>query len=204
VYKTQNYAMRTNIDLDDRLLEQGFAITGLRTKKELVNFALAELIKRNTKKDLLELAGEIEFVPGFSTDTVRNNRYVIEVLRDKTKVKAASLKTAIAGRSYYLPIFSKMELLQGCKDEIEWTKISSYLSVQNYYEPNYDSIWENTARLYFELRRQGITIRSNIDCAIAIIAIENNLILYHFDRDFETIAQHTVLKEKKVDLSISA
>ena len=70
--------MRTNIDLDDQLLEQGFAITGLRTKKELVNFALAELIKRNTKKDLLDLAGEIEFVDGFNTDTVRQNRYVID------------------------------------------------------------------------------------------------------------------------------
>ncbi len=70
--------VRTNIDLDDQLLEQGFAITGLRTKKELVNFALAELIKRNTKKDLLDLAGEIEFVDGFNTDTVRENRYVID------------------------------------------------------------------------------------------------------------------------------
>lgn len=70
--------MRTNIDLDDQLLRQGFAITGLRTKKELVNFALAKLIERNKKKDLLDLAGEIEFADGFNTDTVRQNRYVID------------------------------------------------------------------------------------------------------------------------------
>lgn len=70
--------MKTNIDLDDRLVEQAFVITGLRTKKELVNFALAELIKKNTKKDLLDLAGEIEFIEDFSTDTLRNNRYVID------------------------------------------------------------------------------------------------------------------------------
>ncbi|MGK7954830.1 MAG: type II toxin-antitoxin system VapB family antitoxin [Crocosphaera sp.] len=70
--------MKTNIDLDDELIKQGFAITGLRTKKELVNFALAELVKRNTRKDLLELAGELEFVEGFSTDMVRQNRYVID------------------------------------------------------------------------------------------------------------------------------
>lgn len=124
----------------------------------------------------------------------------IEVLRDKSKVKATKLKTIIAGRHYYLPIFTKMELLQGCKDEIEWAKMSSYLAVQNYLEPDYHSIWENSARLYFELRRQGITIRSNIDCAIAIMAIENNLILYHCDRDFEAIAKHTVLKEKELNL----
>jgi predicted nucleic acid-binding protein len=55
--------------------------------------------------------------------------------------------------------------------------------------------------LYFELRRKGITIRSNIDCAIAIIAIENNLILYHLDRDFEMIAKHTVLKQQRINSS---
>jgi Arc/MetJ family transcription regulator len=70
--------MKTNIDLDEQLVKQGFAITGLRTKKELVNFALAELVKRNTQKDLLELAGEIEFVDDFSTDIVRKNRYVVD------------------------------------------------------------------------------------------------------------------------------
>jgi predicted nucleic acid-binding protein len=93
-----------------------------------------------------------------------------------------------------------MELLQGCKDESEWGKMSTYLAVQNYLEPDYDSIWENVARLYFELRRKGITVRSNINCAIAIIAIENNLTLYHGDRDFEAIAKHTVLKQKKLKI----
>jgi len=70
--------MKTNIDLDEQLIKQGFALTGLRTKKELVNFALAELVKRNSQKDLLELAGEIEFVDGFNTDIVRKNRYVVD------------------------------------------------------------------------------------------------------------------------------
>ncbi|MBE9044841.1 type II toxin-antitoxin system VapB family antitoxin [Pleurocapsales cyanobacterium LEGE 10410] len=66
------------MDLDDSLIEQAFALTGLRTKKELVNFALAELVKRGEKKDLLDLAGEIEFIEDFDTDTVRSNRYVVD------------------------------------------------------------------------------------------------------------------------------
>ena len=70
--------MRTNIDLDDHLVEKAFALTGLRTKKELINFALAKLVERSEKKDLLDLAGEIEFIEGFGTDLVRNNRYVID------------------------------------------------------------------------------------------------------------------------------
>ncbi|MGK7954831.1 MAG: PIN domain-containing protein [Crocosphaera sp.] len=127
----------------------------------------------------------------------------IEVLRDKSKIKATKLKSIIAERPYYLPIFTKMEILQGCKDETEWVKMSSYLAVQNYLQPDYGSIWENCARLYFELRRQGITIRSNVDCAISIIAIENNLTLYHCDRDFEAIAKRTVLKQKKLNLGLN-
>lgn len=75
VYK--NLVMRTNIDLNEDLLKQAFALTGLRTKKELVNFALAELIKTKKQRNLLNLAGEIEFTEDFSTDVVRNNRYVI-------------------------------------------------------------------------------------------------------------------------------
>ncbi|AFZ48700.1 PilT protein domain protein [Cyanobacterium stanieri PCC 7202] len=125
----------------------------------------------------------------------------IEVLRDKSKVKAKRLQTIIGDRNYYLPIFTKMELLQGCKNESEWGKINSYLAVQNYLEPDYNSIWENSARLYFELRRKGLTIRSNIDCGIAIVAMENNVILYHCDRDFEAIAKHTILRQKKLNLS---
>jgi predicted nucleic acid-binding protein len=124
----------------------------------------------------------------------------IEVLRDKSRVKAQKLKAMIGQRQYLIPIFTKMELLQGCKDEPEWLKLSAYLETQNYLEPNYLCIWENSARLYFELRRRGITIRSNIDCAIAVMAIENNCLLYHCDRDFEMIAKHTVLKKKMLNL----
>lgn len=68
--------MRINIELDDRLVERAFALTGVRTKKELINLALEELIKAREPKDLLDLSGQIEFTEGFSTDTVRQNRYI--------------------------------------------------------------------------------------------------------------------------------
>ncbi|CCH92663.1 hypothetical protein MICCA_2460012 [Microcystis aeruginosa PCC 9432] len=43
--------------------------------------------------------------------------------------------------------------------------------------------------IYYDLRRQGLTVRSPIDCCIAQAALENDLLLIHNDRDFETIAQ---------------
>lgn len=70
--------MRTNIDIDEQLLEKAFALTKVRTKKELVNMALKELVESRSPKNLLDLAGEIEFTEGFNTDTVRVNRYVVD------------------------------------------------------------------------------------------------------------------------------
>ena len=56
--------MRTNIVLDDSLVEEAFALTGIRTKKDLVHLALEELVRRRRKKDLLSLAGRIRFADG--------------------------------------------------------------------------------------------------------------------------------------------
>ena len=51
------------------------------------------------------------------------------------------------------------------------------------------STWQAAARLYFDLRRQGLTVRSPIDCCIAQIALESRLILLHDDKDFLVIAK---------------
>ena len=49
---------------------------------------------------------------------------------------------------------------------------------------------------FFNLRRQGLTIRNTIDVLIARIAIEHDLFLLHNDRDFDAIS------EKNADLKI--
>jgi Arc/MetJ family transcription regulator len=67
--------MRTNIVLDDKLVEEAFAVTGLRTKKELVHLALTELVRGRRKKDLLDLAGQIRFRKGFSHKAMLEMRH---------------------------------------------------------------------------------------------------------------------------------
>ena len=57
--------------------------------------------------------------------------------------------------------------------------------------------WQTAARLYYDLRRQGLTVRSPIDCCIAQIALENRLMLVHDDRDFITISQLVPLQQKQ-------
>jgi len=63
--------MRTNIDLDDSLVARGFEITGLKTKKDLVNHALEELVRREDRKKILELRGKIQW-QGDLAETRRN------------------------------------------------------------------------------------------------------------------------------------
>jgi Arc/MetJ family transcription regulator len=53
--------MRTNIVINDKLIEKGFQCTGIRTKKELVDFALRELISRKERKKILRLKGRLRW-----------------------------------------------------------------------------------------------------------------------------------------------
>ena len=50
------------------------------------------------------------------------------------------------------------------------------------------------ASIYRSGRRRGYTIRSTIDCLIAAIAIDNDVPVWHRDRDFTTIARYTRLR----------
>ncbi len=52
---------RTNIELDEKLVDEAMKLTHKKTKKELVNYALEELVKRFKRKKLLELEGKVEW-----------------------------------------------------------------------------------------------------------------------------------------------
>ncbi len=112
----------------------------------------------------------------------------IGVFRDRSGQVRQQLETLIAGREVLLTRFTQLELLQGSINEQEWDLLSTYLETQDYIELTVHS-WQAAARIYYDLRRQGLTVRSPIDCCIAQAALENNLLLIHNDRDFETIAQ---------------
>ena len=63
--------MRTNIEIDDKLMEEAFRLANVKTKKELVHLALKEFIKAKKKKDLLELSGKIQFHEGYDYKSMR-------------------------------------------------------------------------------------------------------------------------------------
>jgi predicted nucleic acid-binding protein len=79
-----------------------------------------------------------------------------------------------------------MEILQGAKDQSSFDQLRRYFSGQQFYrfiDP--EQSHTSAAQIYFDCRRQGVTVRSTLDCLIAQCAIEHELILLHHDRDFK-------------------
>ena len=112
----------------------------------------------------------------------------VYLLRDKSGRTVQAFRKKTASEIIVFSHFVQLELLQGAKDDFEWRRLDEYLSSQYYLEATEDT-WRHAARIYFELRRSGVTINSPIDCCIACLAMEAQALLLHRDRDFERIAE---------------
>ena len=66
--------MRTNIDLDDKLVKQALKCVPARSKKDLVHQALRELVANHCRKDLREIRGKITFASGYDYKILRSGR----------------------------------------------------------------------------------------------------------------------------------
>ena len=117
------------------------------------------------------------------------------VLIDKLR-KIENEKTVLLDRLHFMKvpfgisIFTFHEILQGAKSEPEFKKLYSYFSTQSIFSlPNTTEAYTVSAKICFDLRRQGLTVRNTIDILIASTAIHHNLPLLHNDRDFDFIAE---------------
>jgi Arc/MetJ family transcription regulator len=63
--------MRTNVIIDDRLIDEGLKLTNLRTKTELIKTALQELIENRKKMDLRKIKGKIKFRDDYNYKEMR-------------------------------------------------------------------------------------------------------------------------------------
>jgi len=53
--------MRTNIVIDDRLMEEAKSVSGLNTKKEIVEKGLELLIRLNKQKEIRNWRGKLKW-----------------------------------------------------------------------------------------------------------------------------------------------
>ena len=58
--------MRTTLAIKEQLLEEAKILSGARTKKETVEIALDEFVRRRRAKKLIDLEGKVEFTQTFS------------------------------------------------------------------------------------------------------------------------------------------
>ncbi len=52
--------MATNLAIDDKLLEEALLLSGLKTKKDTVNYALKEFVNRRKQLEIIELFGKLD------------------------------------------------------------------------------------------------------------------------------------------------
>jgi predicted nucleic acid-binding protein len=114
---------------------------------------------------------------------------LIDFLRGKTTPAVEMLVRLEANDvPFAIPILCCQEVMQGARDENEWRLLREHLSLQRLAVPRDPAAlhWE-AARIFFDCRRHGLTVRSSVDCLIAAHAIEAEATLLHNDEDFESI-----------------
>jgi Arc/MetJ family transcription regulator len=63
--------MRTNIILEDSLVKEALKLSRAKTKRELIHQALEEFVKNRRRRNLLDLAGKIEFAEEYDYKSMR-------------------------------------------------------------------------------------------------------------------------------------
>ena len=63
--------MRTNVVIDDKLIQEALRLSKLKTKKELIHKALEEFIRNRKRLDLREVKGKIRFDEGYDYKKMR-------------------------------------------------------------------------------------------------------------------------------------
>ncbi len=132
-----------------------------------------------------------------SVPTIVDTSVWVDVFRDASAERRRQLESIVDPDDVLLTPFTELELLQGCRNEEEWALLAAYLETQEYLAPNRET-WAAAARIFFDLRRLGKTVRSPIDCCIAQVAIDNGVLLLHRDRDFQVIAEIRPLQQRFV------
>ena len=63
--------MRTNIMINEQLMNEAFRYTNLTTKKDIINLALKEFVENAKKLSLLDLKGKISFADDYDYKAMR-------------------------------------------------------------------------------------------------------------------------------------
>ncbi len=66
--------MPTNLDLNDRLILEAQKLGGFKSKKQAVNAALSEFVRRHRQAGIIKLFGTVDFDPRWDYKKARRRR----------------------------------------------------------------------------------------------------------------------------------
>jgi predicted nucleic acid-binding protein len=86
------------------------------------------------------------------------------------------------------------EVFQGLRRDRERRAIQRSFEDLLFLEPSGIAVYLRAAALYRSLRKQGVTVRSTVDCIIAAVAEDADCALVARDRDMDAILDSGLLK----------
>jgi len=66
--------LRTSLEIDRLLLEEAIELSSTKTKKGVIEIALAEFIQKRKKKNLMDIKGSVEFLDDYDYKQLRNRK----------------------------------------------------------------------------------------------------------------------------------
>jgi predicted nucleic acid-binding protein len=120
---------------------------------------------------------------------------LVSLLRGTETKGSQALESIIKAEiDFGIPAPCLQEILQGARDAKEFNVIDSFLSKQKLLIPNDINSYREAAKIAFDCRRIGKTVRSAIDCLIAQLTLEADGVLLHEDKDFLAVQKVLPLK----------
>ena len=168
--------MRTNIDIDDALISEAMAASGLTTKKAVVEEGLRRLVRQKQEEQTLALYGTVDWEgdleqsragPGRCGMIVVDTTVWIDFFRAKDTEQTVKLRRLI-GRELILigDILNLVEILQGLRDDAQANRVERALRVHRVEPMLSGELASKVASSYRLLRAKGITVRKTIDMII--------------------------------------
>jgi predicted nucleic acid-binding protein/Arc/MetJ family transcription regulator len=188
--------MRTNIVIDEQLMQAAMRASGLPTKRAVVEEALQVLIQVKRQGDIRRLRGKITW-EGDLTDqrTTRINWGACMVIVDTTvwidyfggfsTPETDWLDVELSRQRLGLTDLILCEVLQGIRAEREFERVRRELLKLKLFETGGRDLAIASAQNFRRLRSKGLTVRKTIDCLIASFCLLNGHALLHHDRDYD-------------------
>lgn len=162
--------MRTNIEIDDVLVDRAMRIYRLASKREAVDFALRKLVGEPMRHEEM-LAG-----------------------RGGKRPSATPKVGPWDGAELATTDIVMMEILAGLAARRDRDWLRRFMYGHRFLAVEGPADYENAAELYRLCRRAGETPRKLADCLVAVVAMRNDVELLAGDADFQVIARHAPLK----------